>query len=109
MPIGADDLQRSWSAVRQLVARDEAQVGGWNRLTAAEMEARGTTRSNAWSAAHSVVTDAGRDERQAKCDLRSDATWPAALENANSSAHTKITRLKVSSKKPGPWWNGLKR
>jgi hypothetical protein len=72
----ADDLQRSWSAARRLVAGVEARVAGWNRLTAAEVEARDAARSGAWSAAHSVVADSDREERQAQCDLLRDIFQP---------------------------------
>jgi hypothetical protein len=75
--IGADDLQRSWAAARRLVASDEARVGGWNRLTAAEMEARDTARAAAWSAAHSVVADSSPDERKAQADLLRDIFHPS--------------------------------
>jgi hypothetical protein len=74
--IGADELQRSWVAARRLVASDEARLGGWNRLTAAEMEARDAARSGAWSAAHSVVADTDPEERQAQCDLLRDLFHP---------------------------------
>jgi hypothetical protein len=74
--IDADDLQRNWTAVRRLVASDEARVGGWNRLTAAETEARDASRSGAWSAAHSVVADSSPDERRGQCDLLRDIFHP---------------------------------
>jgi hypothetical protein len=74
--IDGDDLQRNWAAVRRLVAGDEARVGGWNRLTAAEMEARDASRSGAWSAAHSVVADSSHDERSVQCDLLRDIFDP---------------------------------
>src|SRR6516164_1297081 len=70
--IDANDLQRNWAAVRRLVASDETRMGGWNRLPAAEMEARDTTRAGAWSAAHSVVGDSNPDERRGQCDLLRD-------------------------------------
>src|SRR5262249_26964860 len=74
--IDAAELQRNWTAVRQLVASDEARVGGWNRLTAADMEAREASRSGAWSAAHSVVADSSRAERSVQCDLLRDIFHP---------------------------------
>jgi hypothetical protein len=74
--IGADELQRHWAIVRRLVAGDEARTGGWNRLTAAEMEARDATRSGAWSAPHGVVADSGHDERLAQSDLLRDIFHP---------------------------------
>ena len=74
--IGAEELQRHWGIVRRLVAGDEARTGGWNRLTAAEMEARDAARSGAWSAAHNVVADSSQDERQAQCDLLRDIFHP---------------------------------
>jgi hypothetical protein len=77
--VGADDLQRSWLAARRLVSSVEARVGGWNRLTAAEMEARDSARSSAWSAAHSVVADTDAKERQAQCDLLRDIFHPFRL------------------------------
>jgi hypothetical protein len=74
--LSLEELQRSWSAARQLVAHDQARVGGWNRLTEAEMEARDTARSGAWSAAHSVVADSNHDDRHFQCDLLRDIFQP---------------------------------
>jgi hypothetical protein len=74
--ISADELQRSWSASRRQVASDEARVGGWNRLTEAEMEARDSARSGAWSAAHGVVADSEPDQRRVQCDLLRDIFCP---------------------------------
>jgi hypothetical protein len=74
--IDANELQRNWLAARRLVASDEARLGGWNRLTAAEMEARDAARSGAWSAAHSVVADTDREERQVQCCLLRDIFHP---------------------------------
>jgi hypothetical protein len=74
--INADDLQRSWLAARRLVASAVARVSGWDRLTAAEMEARDAARSGAWSAAHSVVADTALEERQAQSELLRDIFHP---------------------------------
>jgi hypothetical protein len=74
--VRAEDLYRSWLAAKTLVADDEARVGAWNRLIAAEVEARDAARSRAWSAARTVVADADRQERQAQCDLLRDIFNP---------------------------------
>lgn len=74
--MSADELQRAWTAARRLVASDESRVGGWNRLTHAEMEARDSARSGAWSAAHNVVADTDRDQRCAQCDVLRDIFHP---------------------------------
>jgi hypothetical protein len=74
--VGADDLHRSWSTARALVAEDESRVHVWNRLIAAEVEARDAARSGAWSAARSVVADADRNERLAQCDVLRDIFNP---------------------------------
>lgn len=56
------ELQQSWAAASRAARSAEARFSVWNRLTAAEAEARDAARAGAWSAAHTVVVDAPDDE-----------------------------------------------